>query len=358
LHIGLKRKPMLRPLTDIPIAAFPELMRELELKPYAAGQVLKWLYQKRAGTLGEMTDLSKKTREKLSSKFRIDALEVAEILEAKDGTKKFLCRAADGECVECVLIPADDERWTVCVSTQVGCKMACSFCRTGDMGFCRNLTCGEIISQLRIAMRTCPSLVTNVVFMGMGEPLENYESVAAAIRIFCDEQGFAMSKKRVTLSTCGLISELEKFVSEFDIKIAISLSATTDEVRNRLMPINRKYPIAEIMKFCRKYAKNTRHRVTFEYVLIGGVNDFKEDAARFVKILRGIPAKVNLIPFNPFEGSGFSAPSADTVAYWSSYIYEKGIQTNIRASRGQEILAACGQLATAATAKRSSPDQS
>ncbi len=319
---------------------------ELGFRPFVADQIAAWVYKKNACLFSEMTNLSKDARETFSERFDVDALAVVETLLASDGTKKFLCKAkSDGALVECVLIPVGDGRTTVCISTQAGCRMGCAFCRTGSIGFARNLTSGEIVSQLLIAMRGSENPVTNVVLMGMGEPLENYDGVAGAIRIFCDDSGMAMSRRRITLSTCGLIPELDRFSREFDVKIAISLNASSDDVRNRLMPINKKYPIAKIMDFCRDYTKRSRHRITFEYVLLGGVNDSETDAKRLAALLKGIDAKINLIPFNPFEGSAFRAPDSGTVEWWSEYLYNCGIQTNIRASRGRDIMAACGQLA-------------
>ncbi|MBT3181645.1 MAG: 23S rRNA (adenine(2503)-C(2))-methyltransferase RlmN [Deltaproteobacteria bacterium] len=333
-------------LTDIPLDSYKALVESVGMKPYAAGQLIQWLYQKRAGSFDEMTNLSKEVRGLLSEKYDIDALQIVDIQEASDGTKKYLCKAPDGECVECVSIPADDGRCTICISTQVGCKMGCSFCRTGEMGYHRNLSQGEILSQLRLVMLGTEKQITNIVLMGMGEPLDNYDAVSAAISIICDDKGFNMSKKRVTLSSAGLIPELDRFSEEYDVKIAISLNATTDEMRDSLMPINKKYPISEIVKFCRSYSHRSRNRITFEYVLIGGMNDSEQDAARLVQLLKGIRAKVNIIPFNPFDKSDLRAPDENTVTWWSEYLYNSGIQANIRQSRGQEILAACGQLAT------------
>lgn len=333
-------------ITDIPIVDMPKVAAGLGLKAYAADQIIRWLYQRRASSFAEMTNLSVEVRDALAEKFNIDALAIADCLEASDGTKKFLCRARDGECVECVLIPADDKRWTVCISTQVGCRMGCSFCRTARMGLKRNLSMGEILGQLLLVMRGTEQAITNVVLMGMGEPLDNFDAVADAVEAITDKRALGMSKRRVTLSTVGLIPELTEFSKRFDVKIAISLNATTDEIRSRIMPINKKYPIAMIMEFCRDYSKRFRNRITFEYVMIAGVNDSKDDASRLVSFLKGVRAKINLIPHNAFEGSDLKPSDDDTIQWWSEFLYNKGIQTNIRASRGQEIMAACGQLAT------------
>jgi 23S rRNA (adenine2503-C2)-methyltransferase len=265
---------------------------------------------------------------------------------ASDGTIKMLCGARDGERVECVLLPSEDDRLTACLSTQAGCAMGCGFCRTAGMGFRRNLTLGEITGQLVLLARRASSPITNIVLMGMGEPLLNREAVEEAIAIFREDDAFGLSKRRITLSTSGVMPELEKFAERNDIKIAISLNATTDEVRSRLMPVNEKWPIAEIMNFCRDYSRRSRHRVTFEYVMIRDVNDSRDDAKRLVDLLRGVRAKINLIPFNPFEGSPYAAPDQKQVEWWREFLLEKGVQANIRISRGQEILAACGQLAS------------
>jgi 23S rRNA (adenine2503-C2)-methyltransferase len=334
-----------RLITDIPLSEMPAFMEGMGIKRYAAGQVIQWLYQKRVQDVGEMTNLSKAVRERLAAEFDIQALDLVESISAADGTTKYLCRARDGKCVECVLIPADDERWTACLSTQVGCQMGCAFCRTARMGFERDLSMGEIISELILMMRNAKRDVTNVVFMGMGEPLMNMDAVGHAIEALTAEGAFGMSKKRITVSTAGLIPELREFTSRYDVKVAISLNATDDATRDRIMPINKKYPIAAIMDFCREYSKRSKSRVTFEYVMMDGVNDSEADARRLACLISGFKAKVNLIPFNAFEGSGFSPSRPEIVMWWSDFLYGKGIQTNIRVSRGQEILAACGQLA-------------
>lgn len=339
---------MLPPITDIPLKEFPKLVTDLGLKSYAANQLISWLYKRRAASFDDMTNLAKSARDILRSRFSIAAVELDKMQTATDGTKKFLCRAVDDEAVECVLIPAEDGRITVCLSTQVGCAMGCAFCRTASMGLRRNSTQGEILGQLIIAIRHASLDVTNLVLMGMGEPLANLKAVEAAIDVFLDERAFGLSKRRVTLSTCGLLPELEEFSHTYDIKIAISLNATTDEVRQRLMPITKKYPIAELMKFCKSYSQRSHYRITFEYVLIREINDTKEDAKRLVKLLAGVRGKINLIPFNPFEGSKFEASLPEALKWWQEFLYTNGIQANIRASRGQGILAACGQLAVKA----------
>jgi len=329
----------------------PEMAGALGLKPYAARQLAGWLYGKMGRSFEEMTDLSKEARRLLAQRYSVSAVRTADRLAAPDGTTKLLLEGAAGGRFECVLIPAEEGRTTACISTQVGCAMGCSFCRTADMGLVRDLTLGEITGQLIELSRESPAPITNLVFMGMGEPLNNMEAVLDAIEIFLDGGCFGLSKRRITLSTSGLIPKLEEFARRADVKIAISLNATTDEVRDRIMPVNRQSPIAEIMRFAREYGASHRNRVTFEYVMLRGVNDAREDAARLAKLLGGIRAKVNLIPFNPYEGSPYDAPLAETVEWWSDFLRRAGLQANVRASRGGEILAACGQLASKAEAR-------
>lgn len=332
-------------ITDIRLEDMQPMVKTIGLKKFAANQIITWLYWERVSSFDEMTNISKEARALLKEKYAIDAVRPDKTIEAKDGTKKYLCRAGDGAAVECVFIPNEEERATVCISTQVGCAMGCTFCRTGSMGFRRDLTQGEILGQLILIMRDEDMPVTNVVLMGMGEPLANLGAVSGAVEVLLDGRAFGLSKRRVTLSTCGVLPGLKEFVSKFDIKIAISLNAATDEVRTRLMPINKKYPIADIMSFCREYSKKSRYRITFEYILMRGINDSMEDAKKLVSLLRGVNAKVNLISYNPHEGSPFKAPDPSTAQNLSDYLREHHIQSNVRKSRGQEIMAACGQLA-------------
>jgi 23S rRNA (adenine2503-C2)-methyltransferase len=333
-------------ITDMSPERLREFVAELGMKPYVATQIVTWLYGKLASSFDEMTDISKSGRAALSENCDIAAVDTVEEMVASDGTIKLLCGARDGERVECVLLPSDDDRITACLSTQAGCAMGCGFCRTASMGFRRNLTLGEITGQLVLLARRAGRPITNIVLMGMGEPLLNREAVEEAIALFRDDDAFGLSKRRITLSTSGIMPELEKFAEGNDVKIAISLNATTDEVRSKLMPINEKWPIAKIMEFCRDYSSRSRYRVTFEYVMIRDVNDSRDDAKRLVELLSGVRAKINLIPFNPFEGSPYEAPDRKELEWWRDFLLERGVQANIRVSRGQEILAACGQLAS------------
>lgn len=346
---------------DMPIARLTSAVQGLGLKPYAVSQIVSWLYKRLVTSFDEMSNLSRDARETLTENYFIGRLHVDKIQLAPDGTRKYAFRLTDGSRVESVLIPSPDGRLTLCISTQVGCAMGCAFCRTASMGFMRDLTQGEILGQVIEVQRLTSdekdftshiprhtshvTNITNIVFMGMGEPLANYDAVSGAIEILLDERAFNLSKRRITVSTSGLLPQLDRFSREHDVKIAISLNATTDEVRSKLMPLNRRYGIASIMKFCRDYSKRSRYRVTFEYVMIKNVNDTGEDLKRLVRLLTGIRAKVNLIPFNSFPDSGYDAPDEDTVRQWLKILSDKGIQANLRISRGQGILAACGQLA-------------
>lgn len=333
-------------ITDISKKDLPSVVTGLDFKAYTAAQIISWLYAKRVSSFDEMTNLTKGMRETLKSKFEICALNAVRELSASDGTRKYLLQARDLNAVECVFIPAEDERNTICISTQMGCAMGCAVCRTAGMGFVRDLTQGEILGQLIHVLTARKEAITNIVLMGMGEPLANLDAVSNAVELMLDMNAFGFSKRRLTLSTCGLLPELEKFTDRFEIKIAISLNATTDEIREKLMPINRRYKISDIMEFCRAYSKRSRYRITFEYVLIAGVNDTEADSKRLVKLLSGIRAKVNVIPLNPFDGCGYKTPKEDVVERFGDDLRAHGAQVNIRKSRGGRIMAACGQLAT------------
>ncbi len=340
---------MRQDITDIPVDRLHAVFGALGLKAYSASQVVRWLYKARATSFEEMTNLPQEARGVLREKFFIGRLNPVDVMAAEDGTKKFLFELADGNRIESVLIPSERGRVTLCISTEVGCAMGCAFCRTAKMGFVRDLSQGEILGQVLEVQRSLLSSdrpLTNIVLMGMGEPLVNYDAVVNAVKILLDERAFNLSKRRITVSTSGLVSQAERFVEQLDVKIAISLNATTDGVRDQLMPVNKRFSVADITKFCRDYSKRSRHRVTFEYVMIRDVNDTEEDMKRLPKLLTGINAKVNLIPFNPFPGSTLKAPYETTLKEWQNYLTNKGIQTNIRIGRGQDIMAACGQLAS------------
>lgn len=320
--------------------------KERGIQSFRAGQVHKWVYLRQADSFEEMTDLGKELRTLLSEHFTIDRLTVEKVQSSSDGTRKFLFGLKDGQFIESVLIPSEERR-TLCISSQVGCAQDCSFCLTAKGGFTRNLTSGEIIAQVRdINHIVSPSnAVTNIVFMGMGEPLANYENVVRALAVITDgDFGLKISARKVTVSTAGLVPLLERFGTEARANLAISLNATDNETRSMLMPINRKYPIEMLLETCRNYPLAPRDKITFEYILIRDVNDSDADAKRLVKLLRPIPSKVNLIPFNEHEGSDFKSPTGERVNRFLSILHESGFTAIIRKSKGQDISAACGQL--------------
>jgi 23S rRNA (adenine2503-C2)-methyltransferase len=337
------RRPILKDLLPHEVRA---LVSSWGMPPYRAQQLMGWMYRRCARTFDEMTDISKADRERLGQEAGIGHLEIVRRQRADDGTEKWLLGLEDGPGVETVIIP-EAEWWTQCISTQVGCAMGCGFCRTGQSGLRRQLSTWEIVDQLVAVRRSFEGgRVRNAVLMGMGEPLANYDAVVRAVRLMLEPWGLDLSKRRVTLSTCGLVPELERFASEgLGVSLAVSLNATTDEVRSRLMPVNRRYPIGVLLAACRRLPLLPRQRITFEYILFEGVNDGVEDARRLVRLLRGIPAKVNLIPHNRWEGSPFRPPSEGKLLAFQQTLRDAHMTAPIRRSRGAEIAAACGQLA-------------
>jgi 23S rRNA (adenine2503-C2)-methyltransferase len=330
-------------------AALREWVVTRGMPAYRAGQVLRWVYQHGAVAFAEMSDLPAALRDQLESEFFIRQLRPAALTRAEDGTRKLLFRLDDGNAVESVLIP-DPPRLTLCISSQAGCGMGCLFCATGRLGFRRNLVANEIVGQI-IAARcelTPKERITNVVFMGMGEPLHNYDAVVAAIEILMASWGCGFSSRRITVSTVGLLPQLERLAHETPVNLAVSLVATNNEVRDRLMPVNRRYPIERLISVCRKLPIPQRRRITFEYVMLAGVNDTLDDANRLIRLLRGIPSKVNLIPFNPFPGAGFESSAPETMRAFQTRLLESGVNATVRISRGRDVQAACGQLAAAA----------
>lgn len=335
-------------ITDVSMKRMPAIAKAFGFRPYAVGQIISWLYKKKVTSFDAMTNLSSKARELLEENYFLKSLKVDQLVKAKDGTTKFIISLRDDLKIESVLIPVEKRRLTLCASTQAGCAMDCLFCRTGRMGLKRDLTQGEILGQIIEAQRYLAPLkkeITNIVFMGMGEPFVNYAAVSDALEFILDERAFNFSKRRVTVSTSGLLPQMEMFAKRFDVKLAISLNATDDETRDKLMPINRRYPLAQLMQFSRDYSKRSKHWITFEYVMIRDINDTPKDMKRLVKLLHGVRAKVNLIPFNSFPGCAFKNPLESTIETWFEFLAGHGIQTNVRVSRGQDILAACGQLA-------------
>jgi 23S rRNA (adenine2503-C2)-methyltransferase len=307
---------------------------------------MRWLYQRGVHAINEMTNLSKRFRQDLSEVSYISALHPLHVEQAKDGTKKFLFQLEDGNRIESVLIP-DRKRLTLCLSTQVGCALGCRFCLTGKIGWKRDLTVSEILNQI-LAVRetlTDKASVTNVVLMGMGEPLANYKSTLRAIELMTNPDAFKFSSRRITLSTVGLLPELEQLSKEkISFRLAISLNASDEETRSHLMPVNRRYSLKKVLGACRNFPLRPRTRITFEYVLIEGINDSSADARKLLKLLRGIPSKVNLIPLNEAPGILFKRPSEEKIKQFQEILMEGGLTAIVRASKGTEISAACGQL--------------
>lgn len=315
------------------------------LQHFRARQVIEWIYGRQALCFEEMTNISKVDRAFLQQNARIGHLEILARERAADGTQKWLLGLEDTLRVETVIIP-EEGRWTQCVSTQVGCAMGCAFCRTARMGLKRQLRTWEIVDQVVLARRSFEEgRIRNVVLMGMGEPLTNYDPVVRALRLMLLPEGLNLSKRRITLSTCGLIPEMQRLVNEgLEIKLAVSLNATTDALRSRLMPINRTYPLKTLMAACREIPLRPRDRITFEYILFRGINDSPEDARRLARLLKGIRCKVNLIPHNPFPSSSFQPPSEEAILAFQRILQDAHLTAPIRWSRGAEISAACGQL--------------
>lgn len=329
-----------------------DFFEEIGEKKFRATQVLKWIHQLGATSFDEMTNISKALREKLEKIAEIREPEVLMEKTSKDGTRKWVIRTDSGSSVEAVLIP-DGERKTLCVSSQVGCSLDCSFCSTGKQGFNSNLTTAEIIGQLRIAIRsygdyntTSQRVVSNVVLMGMGEPLMNFDNVTDAIALMMEDNAYCLSKRRVTLSTAGVVPAIDKLRDVTDVSLAISLHAPNDDLRDQLVPINRKYPIKDLIAACNRYLDNLSDKrvITVEYTLINGVNDSPELAKQLLKVLRRMPSKLNLIPFNPFPNSGYERPSEERIVAFKEIIVHGGVVTTVRRTRGDEIDAACGQL--------------
>jgi len=328
-------------------AELEELARDLGASGFRGRQLATWLFRKGVGDLDAMTDLPKDFRERLAERATLALPEVERITPSQDGSEKLVLRLADGARIQSVLMPEED-RHTLCLSTQVGCGFGCAFCLTGTMGVARNLGPDEIVGQLvRANAWLDPARrVTHIVFMGMGEPLANYTATVKAIRIITDAKyGLGYSSRRVTLSTVGLGTGIEKLAREgLNVNLAVSLHATTDGVRERLMPINRSWNIEALLAAVRRFPVSTRRRVFFEYVLLDRVNDSAEDARRLVKLLRGISAKVNLIPFNEWPGSEFQRPPLPSILAFQKILLEAGVTTTVRWSKGEDIGAACGQL--------------
>ena len=333
------------------------------------GQIWQWIYQWGTRDFADMTNLSKAFRAELAEKFVIEVPEVVTKQVSEDGTRKYLVRIAGGHEVEVVYIP-EEGRGTLCVSSQVGCTLTCSFCHTGTQKLVRNLTAAEIIGQVMVArddlgewpvpgtLTDAPRLLSNIVLMGMGEPLYNFENVRDAMKIAMDPEGIQLSRRRITLSTSGVVPEIARTAEEIGCQLAVSFHATTDEVRNKLVPINKRWNIAELIEALRAYPKvSNSERITFEYVMLDGVNDSDADAHRLIELIRGIPAKINLIPFNEWPGAPYKRSSNNRIRAFSEIVYQAGYASPVRKPRGEDIMAACGQLKSATERERKSRKQ-
>ncbi|WP_376100241.1 23S rRNA (adenine(2503)-C(2))-methyltransferase RlmN [Roseomonas sp. CCTCC AB2023176] len=324
-------------------------------KAFRAKQVWGWIYNQGVTDFARMANIAKPLQAKLADRFKITRPTVATEQTSTDATRKWLFRLADGQQIETVYIPEDD-RGALCISTQVGCTLSCRFCHTGTQKLVRNLSAGEIVGQFMAARDSYGEWPTpndetrrlsNIVVMGMGEPLYNYEAVATALKIAMDHEGIGLSRRRITLSTSGVVPMMDRAGAELGVNLAVSLHAVTDELRDEIVPLNRKYPIAELMAACRRYpsASNAR-RITFEYVMLDGVNDSEAEARELVRLLHGLPAKVNLIPFNPWPGSPYKTSKREAIQRFARIVNDAGFAAPVRRPRGRDILAACGQLKT------------
>jgi 23S rRNA (adenine2503-C2)-methyltransferase len=339
-----------------------EVMREIGEPAFRARQLWHWIYHRGETDFDRMTSLAKPFRAALAERFEVARPGISVDRQSVDGTRKWLLKFADGQEAESVHIPEED-RGTLCVSSQVGCTLTCKFCHTGTQRLVRNLSAAEIVGQVMNArdhLGEWPSpqdgrLLSNIVMMGMGEPLYNYDNVAKALKIVMDHEGISISKRKITLSTAGVVPMIGKAGEELGVNLAISLHAVTDELRDKIVPINKKYPIAELMQACRDYPTlNNARRITFEYVMLKDVNDSAADAKALVKLIKGIPAKVNLIPFNPWPGAPFERSTPEAIKRFSDIVFEAGYSSPVRTPRGEDIMAACGQLKSESVRERKS----
>jgi len=321
-------------------------LEEINIAPYRSGQILRWIYKRQADSFVVMTDLSKEIRDKLANHFSIGRLQKICVAQSQDCSKKYLFGLKDGNRIESVLIP-ERGHLTLCISSQVGCAHGCRFCLTGRDGFGRNLSTGEIVGQIRDIQKDLadPRLLTNVVLMGMGEPLANFKNVVNALHTMTDSgNGFGFAGRRITLSTAGLVNRLSELGQKTNVNLAISLNATQNRTRDLLMPINKQYPIEQLLDACRRYPLRPHRRITFEYILIKGINDSPQDASRLAGLLRPIKSKINLIPFNSNDGCQYQRPPESVIEQFQQILLQKNYTVIIRRSKGQDISAACGQL--------------
>ncbi|HEV8680668.1 MAG TPA: 23S rRNA (adenine(2503)-C(2))-methyltransferase RlmN [Stellaceae bacterium] len=339
-------------LVGLSRAALAAEMAAFGAEPFRARQLWHWIYHRGVTDFAAMTNLAKGFRDRLAERYVLRRPAISAALASADGTRKWLLRFDDGQEVETVHIPESD-RGTLCASSQVGCTLSCTFCHTGTQRLVRNLGAAEIVAQVMVArdaLGEWPSppegrQLTNIVLMGMGEPLYNFDNVAAALKIMMDPEGLAVSRRKITLSTAGVVPMIARVGADLGVNLAISLHAVTDELRDRLVPLNRKYPIAELLDACRTYpGSSNARRITFEYVMLKGVNDSPAEAKELVHLLKGIPAKVNLIPFNPWPGAPYECSTDAAIAAFSDIVFAAGYSAPVRTPRGRDILAACGQL--------------
>ena len=347
-------------LLGMDIAELEAAVTGAGLQKFRARQLWRWVWRHGLTSFDEMSDLSKPVREQFAAMFSLDRPTVTRRLQSTDGTIKWLLRFADGNEAETVYIP-DNDRGTLCISSQVGCTLTCSFCHTGTQKLVRNLTAAEICGQVMLAMDELGDWpagkperrLTNIVLMGMGEPLFNYDNVVTAMRIIMSGEGVGLSKRRITLSTSGVVPEIIRCGGDLGVNLAISLHAVRDELRDELVPINRKYPLVELIEACRNYpGLSNARRITWEYVMLDGVNDSDEDCAALLKLIKGIPSKLNLIPFNPWPGSSYECSSDERIEAFAAKVSRAGYASPVRTPRGRDILAACGQLKSASERSR------
>jgi 23S rRNA (adenine2503-C2)-methyltransferase len=349
-------------LVGLDRAELETVMTELGQPKFRARQLWHWIYHRGATDFDAMTTLAKELRALLADRYVVGRPTVTVDRQSIDGTRKWLLKFDDQQEVECVHIPEED-RGALCVSSQVGCTLTCKFCHTGTQRLVRNLSAAEMVGQVMLArdrLREWPSppdgrQLSNIVMMGMGEPLYNYENVAKALKIVMDHEGIAISKRRITLSTAGVVPMIERAGKELGVNLAISLHAVTDEIRDAIVPINKKYPIAELMRACRDYpGLSNARRITFEYVMLKGVNDTPEDARALIRLIEDVPAKVNLIPFNAWPGAPFECSDNATIERFSQILFDAGYAAPVRTPRGRDIMAACGQLKSESIRERAS----
>ena len=364
-HASVFAPPPSRPdgrtdLVGLTRAELEGLLAEIGEPAFRARQLWRWVYRRGATDFDRMTDLGKALRSGLADRLAVGRPDISRAQLSADGTRKWLMRLADGQEIEGVHIPEDD-RGTLCVSSQVGCTLTCRFCHTGTQRLVRNLEPGEIVGQVMLARDVLNDwgtegedrALTNIVMMGMGEPLYNYDNVAKALAVIMDGDGIAISKRRITLSTSGVVPMMERCGRELGVNLAVSLHAVTDALRDELVPLNKKYPIAELMRACREYpGVNNARRITFEYVMLDGMNDTPADARALIRLLRGIPAKVNLIPFNPWPGAPYVCSKPAAIDRFADILMDHGYASPVRSPRGRDIMAACGQLKSDSVRRR------